>query len=263
MWSRFAFLGIVALVVLAACPMGCRCDGPPPPSPSEACAPPEKEAGETLHAINAPRNVTLEVHALGRTPRRRLRYDFGADTPFSFEVLPIQDESDPGGAAGMTILVDGNVACRAAEGTSRLDYRLGLRGVLQDGARAYAIVDDRGFVREGGLLATVPVDERGVTHPREGMPIQLPDEPVGEGAIWSVGRTLDSGVRQNTTFEIMKIDGDRVGTKVRIEATMPSGASASPGGGSVDIDLKQPVSTGWFLLDGARGARAGLRVVRR
>jgi hypothetical protein len=265
MWSRTASTSFVALVVFAAWATGCRCDRSPtpPPPPSDACQPLASEPGETLYPIHAPRDVKLEVHTLGRPPRRRLRYAFAAGARFSFEVLPIQDETDRGDADGMTILVEGNVACRARDGTSRLDYRLGLRGVLQDGARAYAILDDRGFVREGGLLATVPVDARGVTHPREGMPIQLPDEPVGEGAVWTIGRTLDSGVRQNTTFEVTKIDDDLVATKVSIEATIPSGASASPGAGHANIDLNRPVSTGWFLLEGTEGARVGLRVVPR
>lgn len=247
-----------ALIATIAC--GCRCDGEPVEDPaSDSCAPPVAAPDETHHPITKPSDVTITVRDAGQEPRRKLRYELSPG-PFAFEVLPIRTEGDPGDAGGMTIYVEGKIVCSHDDRT-RIDYRLGLRGRVEDGARAYALMDARGNIRDGGLIATVPVDPAGVTHPREGLPIPLPEQPVGSGATWIVSRTLDNGVRQNTTFEVRTMADDHVDTRILVD-----GAGATPlppATGEVRIDLRSPVTTGWFLFDAPDGQRAGLRVVRR
>jgi hypothetical protein len=191
-----------------------------------------------------------------------LRYQLVEGTHFAFEVSPIQREDDRGNAGRTTIHVEGTVACVAVSG-ARLDYRLGLNGAVREGASAYALVSERGVIERGGLLSVVDldVDERGLTHPREGLAPPLPAEPVGVSAVWEVSRTLDSGERQRFAFEIVSMDDTTLTTRTQVRLSALGGEEeAVQGHGETTIELRSPVAPGWFLMQSPQGGEAGLRV---
>ena len=254
---------IPALNVLLACVVGCRCGPDPAPmsDPNRTCPALVAAAGSVHYPIRKPSDVAVSLVSPGKEPRRSLRYELTQGEHFAFDVVPIARADDRGEAGRMSIHVEGTVACVAAS-VARIDYRIGLNGAVHEEALAYALVSKLGMIEDGGVVSSGEVDERGLTHPREGLSSPLPTVPVGIGAVWEVSRTLDNGARQHVTFEIVSMNDTTVQTRtgVRLE-TREADTDPMRGHGETTIELRAPVSAGWFLMLGPQGAQAGLRVI--
>jgi len=253
---------LLPLCVAFALAPSCRCgdDVANRASPAAACESAVAPQGSTHYPILKPSNVTVSLLSPGDEPRRSLRYHLTQDSRFAFDVVPIRDERDLGEPGRMTIHVEGTVAC-AGQDRFRLDYGLGLNGALHPGASAYALIDDRGRIEQGGMISAGDVDERGLTHPREGLLVPVPEEPVGIHGKWAVARTLDSGARQTSQYEVVSFSGSSIATRTQVSlATAGAGAVLLSGHGEATLDLESPVSVGWFLIRTPQGGQGGMRV---
>ncbi|MEV0295044.1 hypothetical protein [Nocardia sp. NPDC050710] len=100
--------------------------------------------------------------------------------------------------------------------------------------------------------------------------VMFPDEPVGEGAIWTVHQEVDGGVTldQVTTATLTKVDGDRLTIELNVIQkpkatvwTLPNQAGtldiedyAMQGAGTITVDLGLPLPVAGSITVGGHQA---------
>ncbi len=119
----------------------------------------------------------------------------------------------------------------------------GINGLV--GMAGKATVTSRGYATAGELQMPAGANPQmkqmvdSFKQSMDQMSIPLPEEPVGVGAKWKVVQAIDQNgmkIAQTATFEVVKIDGDKVDTKFSLAQTaapqkidskdMPAGADA-------------------------------------
>lgn len=134
---------------------------------------------------------------------------------------------------------------------------------------------------DAGSAARLAVEQSLVQALQRSVP--LPTEPVGEGALWTVRRTIDGSITLNQTMEVrlVSIDGDRVSFDVALEEdpvddvfripgssdTLRITRFSTSGQGRLTVDLTRPLPVfGMLRLSGARelvGADPNVPVIQQ
>jgi len=139
---------------------------------------------------------------------------------------------------------------------------------LLSGKNAVVELSDRGVMGAIGGLDTAQAGRRELAASLVDSIVVLPDVPVGVGAKWRVVRAVPRAqtvVKQRANYELLSIDGDRIGVAVSlvnigerqtIGLPAPDGATSEllalkvTQSGEVSIDLSLPVPTAGSLERG-------------
>lgn len=250
---RRAIAAAVAPVLLLA---ACEDDEPDAPGNDEPAGPQDPqelddldEDEEPAAAIDPPEVELLEA---GDEPRRALRLDLeegtevGATLRFEEEVLSEDDGSPQPPQAGevelrllVTEVDDGQSTISFSYDAVAMDE--GGAGDPLEGVEGEMVLDER-----SRLIATTQ-SAQGLDQ----LPIALPEEEVGEGAVWEVRieGVFDLPATEITTVELTTLDDDEyelaleASTEGPGEPTPMPGASMEPGAELMLEDLRR-TSTG-------------------
>lgn len=238
-----------------------------PAATAPATSTPASTAPPTTAAPVEP-SFALTITDAGAEPRelRRLSYTPGSTTMTMTQTQEVVQTIDgftgpPSGPISIVITMDVDVevidggyrlTSTVSDATAGDDVDPGLAGVLAEqlglmvGLRQTIEIDEFGrSVGSGSIeLPTGIPDEAAALV--EGLQLEqaaapLPDEPIGEGATWTVEQTIPQlglALRQTTTYELVEIDGDRLHVTATGTQTADPGPAAFPGAPStVTVEL--------------------------
>lgn len=113
-----------------------------------------------------------------------------------------------------------------------------------NGLNGHAVVSNRGFNREAkinmppGSDAQTKQVMQGMEQAMQQIGAPLPEEPVGVGARWQyITQLTQNGIRidQTATYDLVKMEGERISCKVTVDQSAPRQKVASPVGVTVDL----------------------------